>query len=68
MTAPSPAERIDAATALMGTPFVAGLLLLLVFAVAYVLRAERPRRRYLFESDLLAPWNDRAPGDLGGDQ
>jgi hypothetical protein len=68
MTAPSPAERIDAATALMGTPFVAGLALLVVFAVAWVFRAERPRRRYLFESDLMQPWSDREPGDLGSDQ
>lgn len=66
MTAPSPAERIDAALVLLGSPFVAGLALLLIFAVAYVVRAERLRRER--RNPLLAPWRNagREPGELDG--
>ena len=64
MTAPSPAERIDAALVLLCTPFVAGLLFVLICTVAYVVRAERLRRER--RNPLLAPWRNagREPGDL----
>jgi TRAP-type C4-dicarboxylate transport system permease large subunit len=56
--------RIDAVTALFAGPFVAGLLLLLIFAVAWVARAERLRRER--SNRFLAPWvrADRTPGEL----
>lgn len=57
------AARIDAALALLGAPFVAGVLFLVAVAVAYVSRVERERRAH---SDYLAPWRDREPGDLNG--
>lgn len=43
--------------------YVAAVLLL---GAAYLVARglSRPRRRYLFESDLMGPWSERKPGDL----
>lgn len=58
-------QRIDAVWALLLTPFVLTLLLLVAIAVAYVARRDRAA-----VNPYLDPWrkDDREPGQIGGRQ
>ena len=50
--------RIDAVSALLWSPFVGTVLLLVGALVAYVMHRDARS-----QPDYLAPWRDRAPGE-----
>lgn len=64
------AARLDAAAALMCTPFIGGMTLVLVMAVWATFRWERygRRREQQTRNPYMAPWETREPGQIGDDQ